>query len=232
MLIYKVGPQWGRWGASMRLMHWTAEKDPRQGSPLNAWMGGAAEKEALVPKRPSECQLQESWKKDSDGAITPATEAVSVPAHLEHPGVPKAKQLCHLHTQLSLGAELPEAKKVSCLGTQGRFGHIQLFATLYTVACQASLSRVYFRQEYWNVLGNSSCHVLLEHYISCSLAANSPEYLVLPEPLPPKQRHHRHTWPSQGQTKSSRAASGANPSGWPTCRGGNKTAIETQGQCD
>ena len=123
---------------------------------------------------------------------------------MEHPGFPKAKQLCHLHTQLSLGAELPEAKKVSCLCTQGRFGHVQLFVTLYTVACQASLSGVYSRQEYWNVLGNPSCHILREHYISCSLAANSPEYLVLPEPLPPKQRHHCHTWPSQGQTKSSR----------------------------
>ena len=30
-------------------------------------------------------------------------EAVSVPAHLVPPGSPQAKQLCHLHTQLSLG---------------------------------------------------------------------------------------------------------------------------------
>ena len=36
--------------------------------------------------------------------------------------------------------------------------------------------------------------------------------------------------PSRGKPKSSRAASGANPSGGPTCRGGNKTAVETQGQ--
>ena len=34
-----------------------------------------------------------------------------------------------------------------------------------------------------------------------ALAANSPEYLVLPEPLQPKQLHHLHTWPSQGQTQ-------------------------------
>ena len=33
------------------------------------------------------------------------------------------------------------------------------------------------------------------------LAANSPEYLVLPEPLRLKQLHHLHTWPSQGQTQ-------------------------------
>ena len=33
-----------------------------------------------------------------------------------------------------------------------------------------------------------------------ALAANSPEYLVLPEPLRPKQLHHLHSWPSRGQT--------------------------------
>ena len=37
--------------------------------------------------------------------------------------------------------------------------------------------------------------------------------------------------PHRGKPKSSRAASGVNPSGQPTCRGGNKTTIETQGQC-
>ena len=34
-----------------------------------------------------------------------------------------------------------------------------------------------------------------------SLATNPLEYLVLPEPLHPKQLHHLHTWPSQGQTQ-------------------------------
>ena len=37
--------------------------------------------------------------------------------------------------------------------------------------------------------------------------------------------------PHRGKPNSSRAASGANSSGQPTCRGGNKTTIETQGQC-
>ena len=37
--------------------------------------------------------------------------------------------------------------------------------------------------------------------------------------------------PSLGQTQFSRAASGANPSGRPTCRGGNKSTFETQRQC-
>ena len=34
-----------------------------------------------------------------------------------------------------------------------------------------------------------------------AFATNSPEYLVLPEPLQLKQLHHLHTWSSQGQTQ-------------------------------
>ena len=34
-----------------------------------------------------------------------------------------------------------------------------------------------------------------------ALAANSPEYLVLPETLRPRQLHHLHTWPSQELTQ-------------------------------
>ena len=64
-----------------------------------------------------------------------------------------------------------------------------------------------------------------------ALATNSPEYLVLPKRLQPKQLHHLHTCPHWGRPKSSRAAPAANPSGRPTRRGGNKTTIETQGQC-
>ena len=37
--------------------------------------------------------------------------------------------------------------------------------------------------------------------------------------------------PHWARLKSSRAASGANPSGLATCRDGKKTTIETQGQC-
>ena len=39
--------------------------------------------------------------------------------------------------------------------------------TLWTVACQVSLSLGLSRQEYWSVLANISCHTLLEHRISC-----------------------------------------------------------------
>ena len=68
-------------------------------------------------------------KKDSDRAITPAAEAVRVPAHLAPPGFPKAKQLHHLSTLT--GAELPQAKKkILHLCAQGHFGSVQLFVSL------------------------------------------------------------------------------------------------------
>ena len=50
-----------------------------------------------------------------------------------------------------------------------------------------------------------------------ALAANSAEYLVLPEPLRPKQRTTSTPGPHRDKPKSSRAASGANLSGRPTC---------------
>ena len=133
-------------------------------------------------------------------------------AHLALPGAPQAKHLHHLHARLT-GAELPQAKKkknVLCLFAQGHFGHVQLFGTLKTVACQAPLS------------GRGALQERILEGIAPSL--------VLPEPLRPKQLHHLHADPHRGKAKSSRAASGANPSGRPTCRGGNKTTIETQGQ--
>ena len=63
-----------------------------------------------------------------------------------------------------------------------------------------------------------------------ALATNSREYLVLPEPLQPKQLHHRHTWPSQETQVLQRKASTVHPSRQPTCRDGTKTTVETQGQ--
>jgi len=51
------------------------------------------------------------WKKASDWAITPAAEAVRVPAHLAPPGSSQDKQLHHLHAQPSLGQSCHRQKK-------------------------------------------------------------------------------------------------------------------------
>ena len=57
-------------------------------------------------------------KKDSDRAITPAVEAFCVPAHLAPPASAQAKQLYHLHIQLSLGQSCHRQKR-SCVCTGG-----------------------------------------------------------------------------------------------------------------
>ena len=90
---------------------WQKTKDPRKGSPLSSWIGGATEKD--WPKRLSDCQLQEA-QKTTDRAITPAVEAVRVPAYLVSPESTQAKQLCHLHVQSSLGQNCPRQKE-SCV---------------------------------------------------------------------------------------------------------------------
>ena len=67
-------------------------------------------------------------------------EAVPAPAHLALPGSLKAKQVCHLYAQLSLGQSCHRQKKVLHLCTQGHCGRVRRLATLQTVACQASQS--------------------------------------------------------------------------------------------
>ena len=86
--------------------------------------------------------------------------------------------------------------------------------------------RVFSSQEYLSIMANTGCHTLLEHCLSCYRAANPPEYLVLPEPLRTRSATAPPYLALPGAHPTSRAASGA-----PTCRGGNKTTAETQGQC-
>ena len=62
------------------------------------------------PERPSDGQLREAHKK-TGRAIIPSTKAVCVPAHLAPPGSLQAKQLRHLHAQLSLGQSCHRPKK-------------------------------------------------------------------------------------------------------------------------
>ena len=86
---------------------------------------------------------------------------------------------------------------------QGRFCCVQLFCN--PVDCGLSGFSVRERgspgkntEVYWQIL----VAIPYESTVyPASLAANSPDDLVLPEPLQPKQLHHHHTWPSQGQTQ-------------------------------
>jgi len=124
-------------------------------------------------------------------------EAVRVPAHLALPGSSQAKQLSHLHTQLSLGQSCHRPKKKSLASMQ--IGSLWSCPTLWTVACQAFSSGGFSRQESWSVLANTGCHTLLEHYISCCPSCQLS--WELPKSLLPKLLHHLHIWSSLGQTQ-------------------------------
>ena len=64
-LNYRVGPHPGC--SFKRLMHQTSKKDSRQGSPLNAWTGGATERERLA-KGAFWSPATRNSEKDSDRA--------------------------------------------------------------------------------------------------------------------------------------------------------------------
>ena len=139
----------------------TTEKDPRKESPLSAWRGKATERNGQRGLLIAYKRLQKGlWQ-----GITPAVEAVGVPDHVAPPGSPQAKQLQPLHTQPSVG-QSRHRQEVLHLRAQDHFGCVQLIATIWTMACWASLSG-FSKQEHWSVLANTGFHTLLEHYASC-----------------------------------------------------------------
>ena len=90
--------------------------------------------------------------------------------------------------------------------------------------------RGFSSQAYWSVLASTGHHTLLEHCISCCPATNPLSTWCCQNPWDPSSCTASTPGPHRGKPKSSRAASGVNPSGQPTCRGGNKTTVETQGE--
>ena len=205
------------------------KKGPRQGNALSAWIGEASEKD--WPTRPSDRQPQEAWKKTPIGHKS-CCRGSPCPCTLGTARVPASQEAVPPSRSTLTGAEMTQAKNVLHLCAQGRFSRVRLCSPIdcglpgFSVRERASPGK--------NTGAYRPILVVIPFWSTifpAALATNPPEYLVLPEPLRPRQLHHLHTWPSQGQTKPSRAASGANPSGQPTSRGGNKTTIETQGQC-
>ena len=163
--IYSIWPQLGGGGGSRGrggfcvLSHGTMEKDPREESPLSVWIGRSTQKD--WSKRSSDRQLPEVQKKDSNRSITPEMEAVHVPAYLAPPGSQQPKS-CATFVVNPYGQNCHWWRKILRLCVEGCFGHVQLFATMWTEACQSSLSKGFSRQEYWSVLANTGCHTLLE----------------------------------------------------------------------
>ena len=134
-------------------------------------------------------------------SITPVVEAAHVPAHLVLPGTHKPSS-CATFTLNSHWGRDARGKTMSCVYAHSitsvvsdSFRPCRLWPA--RPLCQGG---GFSRQEYWSILANTGCHTLLEHYISCCPSRQLLWYLVLPESLQPKQLHHLHTWPSQGQT--------------------------------
>ena len=97
--IYRVGPQPG--GLFYVPDEWKNREGPQAREPFKCLNGQSYRKtgqRSLLINRYKRLE-----KKDSEKAITPAVEAVRVPAHLAPPGSPQFKQLHHIHAQLSLG---------------------------------------------------------------------------------------------------------------------------------
>ena len=144
----------------------------------------------------------------------------------------KPSKLCHLHAQLSLGQNRHRQKK-SCVSAH----RVALVVSDSMRPCRLWPARLLSGKEILQARRLERIGQYLFPYPSRAL------YFLLPYPPTPLG-----TWscqnqcnpsscttftpgPHGGKPNFSRAASGANPSGRPTCRGGNKTTIETQGQC-
>ena len=176
-----------------------------------------------------------SWQrlgKKTDGVITPVAEAVRVPAlcHFQGPHGPSS---CAPFTLNPHWARAATGKKSLVSKYAGSLRSYPALCDTVDYGLVHSLD--YDRLPcQWGSPGKNTgvgCHILLELCTSTVLAANLPKYQALLRPWHPSictTNTPGHHWVSQ---KSSRAASGESPSGQPTCRGGDKTTIETQGQC-
>ena len=145
-------------------------------------------------------------KKDSERALTPVVEAVHVLGTLGTARVPASQASVPPSCLTLTGAQLLQAKK-SLVST--RAGSLRSCPALCNPE-DCGLPGFSVRQESWSVLPNTWCCQKPCYPSSCTTSTPGP---------------HRD------KPKPSRTASGANPSGRPTYTGGNKTTMETQGQC-
>ena len=128
-------------------------------------------------------------------------EVVCVPAHLALPWSPQAKQLCHLHAQPSLGQNC-DRQKTPCIY------ECRVTLVVSNSLQQGGLWPARFLCQWGSPGKNTGVYwpILVaipfqRTIFPAALATNYPEYLVLQEPLRPKQLHHLHIWSSQEQTQ-------------------------------
>jgi len=119
-----------------------------------------------LAKEASDHQLQEARKKDSERAITGGSLC---PCTLGATRVPTSQAAAPPSRSILTGAELPQAKKKSCIYAHratsvvsNSFWPCRLWPA--RLLCQGGR---FSRQEYWSILANTGCHTLLESCISC-----------------------------------------------------------------
>ena len=79
----------------------------------------------------------------------------------------KPKNLCHLHSQTSLGQSCHSGKNFFAPMHVGSLKSCPTLCNPVGCGLPGFSVRGFSRQEYWSVLANTCCHTLLEHYISC-----------------------------------------------------------------
>ena len=150
-------------------------------------------------------------KKDSDRAIT-LWWRQSMSLHTWHRQGPQPNSCATFTLNSHWGRAATGSFR---LGVQGHFSSIQLFATLWTVACQASLSERGVLQarilerigQYWLPYPSRTLYFLLP-WLPTPLST-----WCCQNPCDPRSCTTSTPGSHRGKPKSSRAASGANPSG-------------------
>ena len=221
-LIYGAGPQPG----GPPLCAWCAKQQrrtPGQGASkcLNYRATKTGQRGLLIASR------KRLGKKDCDRAITPAGGS-PCPCPLGASRVPKSQAAAPPSRSVLTGAGRSQAKKALPPCTQGHFGHARLCDPVDCGLPGLSVREVGSSGKNTGAYG--PILVAMAFYIS-GCPSRQPPWVPGAARTPATQAAAPPPHlASRGRPKSCRAASGANPSGRPTRRGGNRTTAETQGQ--
>ena len=143
---------------------------------------------------------------------------------------PQAKQLCHLHAQPSQGQSCHRQKK-SCIWAC----RVPLVVSSSLRPCKLRPARLLCQV---GVFPSKNLERMGQYWFPyrsifpAALADNPLSIWCCQNPFDPSSCTTSTPGPHRGKPTSFREASGANPSGRSTCRGGNKITTETQGHCD
>ena len=139
-------------------------------------MGRATEKD--WPKKPSDCQLQETQNKTLIGPEL-LRQRQSVSLHTCCPGSCKPSS-CATFTLNPHWGRAAAGKKMSCIYAC----RVALILSNSLQTCGLWPARLLCQgvlwQKYWSVLTNTGCHILLEHYMSRCLSCQLPRVPVAP----------------------------------------------------